>query len=252
MGARSLENLVCALCGLRNSTRDGEHVFPQWFLKRYLPVDPAGGYTTEVDGESLKNRKGTPRKHSWPEVRLPACEPCNQALRDRFEVGISLAAAKKLFDEPAVALTAPEAELAALWILKTWTFLAHPNAVHVDGHPRPSWDLGADVWGWTSAGAAPPATLSAWITRQDITAEPRERIDVDFSGELRDTQIYQRRVTVLNGFLHEPVDRRFVDSSRQLWPPTNEPFDFGALPTQARSQYRWIQRPRLEAIRYSE
>lgn len=247
---RSLAGKVCVLCGGRNSTRDGEHVLPRWFLNRYLPISE-GHYTTEVNGATVTNQNQQPRKHPWPEVRVPACEPCNTALRDRFEVGDSFAAVKKFFDSPPSLLTVDEADLAGLWVLKTWALLAHPGAVHSDGQSRSPWNLDLDVWTWTADGSAPPNTLAAWVTRQDIGAEASDRIDVPFAGEARSMGIYGHSISVLNGHLWEPVDQSFTDSSRCLWPSAGKTFNFGAMPVLPRSRFRWMQYPFRPADRLS-
>ena len=207
---RSLEGNVCALCGLRGSTRDGEHVLPKWFLNRYLPVAD-GHYTTEVNGVAVLNRADNLKKHSWPEVRVPACEPCNTALRNRFEIGDTQAAAQKFFDTPAAPLSAAEAESAGVWLLKTWVLLAHPDAVFANGQSPDRWSRVPDVWGWTADGSPPPPQLSLWVTRQQIDIEATERLDVPYNGQARGRGIYERHVVALHGDLWEPADPLFTE-----------------------------------------
>jgi len=240
MTARSLEGQPCALCSNGVSTRDGEHVIPRWFLRLYLSAAD-GSYTTEVNGESVLNSRSTPRKHSWPEVRLPACENCNRALRDRFEIGASQGVVQNFFGAPFTFDTsAIDARLLGLWLLKTWVLLAHPKAVRTNGRGPSPWSGGPDLWSWTATGDEPPASLSLWINRQDInaTAGGGVQVDVRIAGQAFIRGAYDVHVVALDGEIIG--DAPTAESGLlRLWPPSGDA-RLASLPVLARDHFRWL------------
>jgi hypothetical protein len=239
MTARTLEGQSCVLCRDGVSTRDGEHVVPQWFLRRYLAATD-GPYITDVNGAPVLNSRSAPRKHSWPEVRLPACENCNRALRDRFEIGAPQGVVQDFFDAPFVRdMSAVDARLLGLWLLKTWVLLAHPSAVYTNSQSPPSWSSGSDLWSWTAIGDEPPASLSLWINRQDINAtSDGGAIDIRFAGQAFIRGTYEVHGVAIDGEVIGDAPT-VKDGLSRLWPPSGDA-RLAALPVLPRDHFRWL------------
>ncbi len=138
---------------------------PVAVLKKLFPVSD-GPYTTTVAGSTRVTQQ-------FDSIKLQCCGECNDTLARRFE-NPGQAAAHRLFSQEAPALSAPEAQAAALWVLKTWLLMAHPDARYQLGTPRPQpWDAAPEgTWSWLVDSRPPPDGLSVWAFRylQDARA----------------------------------------------------------------------------------
>ncbi len=147
---------TCALCRLRPSTPTGEHVLPRAVIRDLFPLSAGPFTTTTGSGPDRVTQQ-------FDSVKLPCCRPCNDTLASRFE-NPGQAPAVRLLTAERPALAQAEAEQAALWLLKTWLLLVHPQARYQPSTPRPlPWERQPDgLWLWLIDGSPPPDGLSAW------------------------------------------------------------------------------------------
>ena len=249
----------CRICLVRPAA-SREHVPPEWFVSRLqeltkLPpgiAEPGGDYTWAKGGETVTKRDGiTPRRHSeLTRVWLPVCDECNAELNRRFEVP-----AKPIVREGLLvgrlALDADESAALALWLLKTWMCMGHPDIQHSEpGVDLPSWALdGVDLYGWMGDGSAPPDGLHAWVTRLDSReSEPERTIPVmlPLGGRvLRAAWLFMAagllEVTVVyspHGYVSHPLEAE--DRAIRIWllPPGTE-LSTGRLPYSVRDEVAW-------------
>lgn len=133
-------------------------MLPHAVLKKLFPVAD-GPYTTIEAGSTRVIQQ-------FDSIKLPCCGECNDTLARRFE-NPGQKAAHRLLSQETPALSADEAQAAALWVLKTWLLMAHPSARYQAGTPRPRpWDAAPEgTWSWLIDGRPPPDGLSAWAFR---------------------------------------------------------------------------------------
>lgn len=176
---RGFEGTTCVLCGTSSSTRQGEHVWPQWYLEDHPP--DAGPYPWSKNGKPLPRRDGTPIvEPNLTRVRLPVCRECNGKLDRRFEKpGKPLM--RQLLWGPLPSLNAGEVEAVALWLLKTWLLLSRPDVEYANPliheaaesflWPEPAQP---QFYEWLVTGTPPPEGLSLWLHRTDDLDGPVE------------------------------------------------------------------------------
>ncbi len=193
------------------------------------------------------------------------CQVCNGKLNSRFEepakpvIRQLMAGARSL--DPSATTTL------ALWLLKTWLLLAHPQAVDSEGGleahrwgPDPADE---DLFGWAMTTSAPPTTLSLWLTRRDLRApsvsEPRRvplptiieegrtikfrslQFGIDFAnaGFLDISLVYHPGWEI-----RHPLETE--GTALRLWPITEAlPLDLTRLPATAPDEMTWLKGPRL-------
>lgn len=253
-------NEVCVLCENEPSTPSGDHSLPKWLLEDRFPVDE---YTLERNGHpELKRDQVTPRTHdAFPRVTLPVGKRCNKTLNQRFEEPAKPLVRRVLNARSNVTLAPAEAIVFALWTLKTWLLLAHPQ-----GRQAPSrlihthWDLDLvdhDLYGWMVSGEPPPDVVSAWITRASMTegeGTPR-RIALPTIQADGKTIKFQALLFTLESIEvnlvyhpHWPIDFPLEHEERaaRLWPrDSTSSLDLAALPLVSGNDTNWLVGPRL-------
>ena len=117
---------ICQLCNERaRITR--EHVFPQWFLKRWPAGE--GPFTTHFNREPLRTRAGKERKTDrLSPIFLDICETCHRALNAHYEVPAKTPV-RALLDDGNV-LSQADVDVVARWMIKTLALSRHPNSRH--------------------------------------------------------------------------------------------------------------------------
>jgi hypothetical protein len=256
--AKQFDGAACVLCRRHPSTPTGEHVWPRWFFKIFPPAD--GPYETWIGSSAVRDRDQRTRQHAGiPRVKLPVCRTCNGALDDRFEKLAKPILRKLIANSAQTILTAPEAMHCALWLLKTWLFLANPAAISSDpAITNRGWD-GApeDLWNWTVNGLSPPAGLSPWLNRP--TAQPDAGVQpqhlmlptIIVDGEDTVFRVQERGVQIGTSFVQGTVvfhpgwevdhPLEAVGRSLRLWPrQTDESINLAALPPSAPNALRWV------------
>ena len=165
-----LRHADCVICETRPSTRRGEHVWPQWYMR--APIHGPGPYPWSVGNEPILRRDGRPvAPPVLTRVKLPVCRQCNGELDRRFEKAGS-SVMRDIFEKQGrLNLTSGAAESAGLWLLKTWLLLSHPR-IH---YSEPLIDrldiirdrraLPQEYYRWLVTGLQPPAGLSLWVSR---------------------------------------------------------------------------------------
>lgn len=257
--AKHFARAMCVTCGTRTSSPKGEHVWTEWFFKEF-PVSE-GPYTTLVGGKPVLRRDGQPRQQtSIPRVQLPMCKTCNGELDRRFEKAAKEIVRRVTASDAQVALTGQEAMHCALWFLKTWLFLAHPEVVDSEpGVTRDGW-VGApeSLWAWTVDGAAPPDGLSLWVRRPtgvDLDVDKRHTIWLPtIVADGHETVFRAHTVGVRAGtsFLELtvvfhpgwPIDHPLEADGQalRLWPrDVADPLDFATIPATGPNDLRWLQ-----------
>lgn len=169
---KQFEGASCALCRDRPSSPTGEHVWPSWFLRFFGPAE--GPYSWSVNGEPVLRRDGTKRTHdTMTRVKLPVCVNCNATLNRRFEEPAKPVVRAIVQADGDIALRPDDAYVAALWFLKTWLLLAHPEARFSEPDVSFSaWTENSDdLYSWMIAGEDPPDGLSVWLTKIDPARE---------------------------------------------------------------------------------
>lgn len=237
---------LCAICGVRPSTKTGEHVLPKNLLRDLFPA-AKGPYTTTTP-------TGITTQLHFDAIKLACCERCNSRLNQRFEDRRALPARRPLVeDEPT--LNPLESRTAALWFLKTWLLLAHPRAEYRHATPVPaSWSgVPESVWSWAVQDRDPPPGLSVWAFRHqpegaDDRSQPVPLLhlphvvadEVDQQFRVIDLTLQEVNVAVVwhPGW---PIDHPATNAGRvrQLWP-----LEAGAkidrLPVLAQRPVRWM------------
>lgn len=255
---------TCVLCGSAQSSKDGEHVLPQWLVSRLFPPED-GPYRTDRGGNPVLRRDGSIREdQSFGAIKLPACEQCNKALGRRFENPTTRALILALLDRGCGFNSANPTEIhdVALWLLKTWLLSAHPEAVYsiyagTGRHdPAASWDASPDLYAWTVRGDPPPDSLSLWLSRapKDNSARPVRDIPlptVEADGEshrflYREWGLCELRATLV----HHPGWEIAHPGERdgevvRLWPDPPDLLDLGALASDPAAVTTWIPHGRV-------
>lgn len=151
----------CALCGQRLSTPDGEHVLPQALLRSLFPPE-SGPFTTTWGTPDTPSRTVVAR--TFQRAKLPCCLACNDLLNRRFE-NPGGSAGRRLLSEDNPILSEAELGNAALWLLKTWLLLVHPETTSNEGLPQPAaWTKAPpQLWAWLVDGSPVPDGLTLWV-----------------------------------------------------------------------------------------
>jgi hypothetical protein len=103
-------------------------------------------------------------------VKLPACQACNYVLAKRFEEPTKAILRKLFACDGTMGLSASGTHDVALWFMKTWLLLSHPDVVYSDARidvHAVRWDspAPADFYEWMVEDRPPPPGLSLWIYR---------------------------------------------------------------------------------------
>lgn len=207
-------------------------MIPQWFWKSVLP---SGIYTLEKNFEPAKNKGGGIRAgRETPEhVQLDCCLSCNKSLNDRFEVPCRPSVEKMMRGE---ALSAAEAELAALWFLKTGLLLAFPTPKSGWGTSEVAWSQATydeSLYSWMIDNTLPPDGLSLLLHRfapdRQLGSEAALRLPKVVLGERElisqgfDFQLHNWGFTLIShpGWLFEHPNAG-GDALARLWPATGD------------------------------
>lgn len=263
---KQFQDATCVFCPERSSP-SGEHVLPRWLMDVIGELD--GPYTTYLRGEPILKRDGTPRKQtSLGRVKLPMCLAHNQHLEHRFE-SPSHSFGRPLFrSDGYVQLTAPQATLLGVWLLKTWLLLAHPAAVHPRDHSPVLWhEADPSLWSWIADESSPPNGLSVWLGRRDdegagpgsprVLRLPR----IELPGHSLQFQIYQLGLRSLDVTLAYHPGWAIIHPLEQegravrLWPLTPaRALDLRQLPAVPPRDTVWLEGPtlRFEPGRYEQ
>jgi hypothetical protein len=256
--AKHFDDRTCVLCERRPSSPTGEHVWPRWLLKMF-PIDD-GPYTWSINGDPVLNRAGKPRTHQTSgAVKLPMCSRCNAVLIDRFEVP-ARQLVRSIFETDAhVTFKGAQATTVALWFVKTWLLLTHPECQQSEpALIPPSWvAVPENLYGWMINDEEPPAGLSAWIAREDPYLDapstrhiPLPIVVADGSRtEFQDLRMGVRSIEV--SVVYHPGWR--IDHPQEaegqavrLWPrQIDQPVDLGPLPSVAPRDMAWLKGPLL-------
>lgn len=251
---RGFEGTTCVLCGTSSSTRQGEHVWPQWYLEDHPPG--AGPYPWSKNGEPLPRRDGTPIiEPNLTRVRLPVCRECNGKLDRRFEKPGKPLMRQLFWGSSLPSLNAGEVEAVALWLLKTWLLLSRPDVEYAS--PRIHQAAESFLWPelaqpqfyeWLVTGAPPPEGLSLWLHQTDDLDGPVKggghRLLLPTVHEEGRTVRFEAHEVSLQGLtvalvVHPgwPIQHPLEASEQavRLWPDPPAGFDFGALPSVPRS-----------------
>lgn len=261
---RQFDGQLCVLCRVRPSSREGEHVWTEWFLSMFPGSE--GPYTRLINGEAERTRDGvTVRKHSATErVKVPCCTICNGKLDKRFEK-LAKPIVRVLFEsDGAVTLTRLEAKTLGLWLLKTWLLLAHPRAESsMPGQSPQRWYLSQvpdDLYAWMITGGEPPPGLSLWAAREDPSLTPPDEPrrlplpTVVADGQTMRFQAFRCSVRFLDVTLvYQPgweIAHPLESEGRavRLWPSAGSPVDFRSLPPVAVRDTVWVEGPTLHFV----
>jgi hypothetical protein len=169
------------------SSKNGEHVLPSWLLEMF-PADD-GPYTTWKGKDPVLRRDGEIRTQtSMARAKLPMCVAHNAGLARRFERPAKAIVRHVLRMNGSTLVPSSDAAVLALWLLKTWLLLAHPNVRYSDGIERPRWETGAgrSLWHWMAVDEAPPAGFSVWLSKR-----------VDFDDEAEHSRVIRLPTIVL-------------------------------------------------------
>ena len=182
-GVAGFQHVECVLCKRARASHRGEHVLPQWYLRREL-VGP-GPYSWEAGGRPILDRRGVPiLLDEQQRTQLPVCEVCNGQLERNFERPAKDILSAWFDSDGTLALSAEETRNVTRWLIKTLLLLAHPQARLA--HPgldrvaqthRWSSALPAEYYAWMLTSelspADPPFGLSPWVFRRDLNDSSR-------------------------------------------------------------------------------
>lgn len=162
---------VCELCHSRPAHGVGEHVLPQWFLRRFFPgggTTPDTTYITEVDGVAVTRRDGSVRTHTdITRLFLAVCEQCNAAMSQSYEQG-AIRPVTELFDGGRVRDPDDLANVCR-WLAKTAVLLGHPATSDRElsraRRQLPVPDQALIDWIIGPVGSPLPPWTSIWVAR---------------------------------------------------------------------------------------
>lgn len=250
---------LCVLCVLREATRRGEHVLPQWYLGDRGPGP--GPFPWTRNGESIRDRQGQPvALKDRVRIQLPVCRECNGELNWRFEKPAKDALRLLVDARGRVVLGPDDLESVALWFLKTLLLHSRPEVRY--SAPKVSeaalkWTAeelpGRHFYDWMINGDAPPEGLSLWMFRadegQDDLPSPAFTIPiptVTSDGTITEFVCFQVTFHGLNVTLvvHPgwSIRHPLEDDGRalRLWPdPPREGADVASLPVLPRTIIAW-------------
>lgn len=162
---------LCTTCGTNPSTGQGEHVWPQWFLKT---MDALGSPRNPwaVNSKPVLNRQGQPIHHPTRQrVLLPVCRDCNQELNNRFEKPARPIVEALATNGWAGTFDETEWRAVGLWWAKVLLMLGHPKARLADSRLNDiavRFDNAPPHYTWMINGDPPPSYLSLWVFRGAI------------------------------------------------------------------------------------
>jgi hypothetical protein len=230
----------------------------------------AGPYTWEINGEPVRTRDGLARRHaSAGRVKLPVCVVCNGLLALTFEEPAKPLIRYMFARGGDAVFNHVKAEVVALWFLKTWLLLAHPDATN----PAPDVDfprwrsVSEDLWTWMVSDQPPPDGLSLWVTKRDdrglidhptryipLPVVVADREEIEFQVQ-RVGLGWPRSKSPAGGLdvslvyhpcweIEHPLERE--GRALRLWPHNQGgPADFAALPPVDPNDTTWVKGPRL-------
>lgn len=175
----------CVICGKNASSRRGEHVWPQWFLKRMDQQGPPP-FAWAKNGVPIVDRKGNAvHRATRQRVLLDVCEPCNTALNTRFEVPAKPVVGDLALNGWKGVRSEDEWRVVGLWWAKVILMLGHPAARIGDALLNREAKIGFDGplpdYTWMVDGSGPPSDLSVFAFNADLSlpaAEPGFRLTV--------------------------------------------------------------------------
>jgi hypothetical protein len=129
---RQFEGMTCVLCLCRESSPNGEHVLPSWFMDQF--PESEGPFTREVKGVPETKRDGVTvrTQTSLARVKLPCCDECNGILGQRFEHEAKPVVRRLMAADGQMELSREEVDILGICLLKTWLLLAHPASRDTD------------------------------------------------------------------------------------------------------------------------
>jgi len=162
---------ACVFCG-EPASRRGEHVLPQWLLKRW---SGAGPFTTELNGKEILPRSGVAYKTDRiPPFLLPVCDQssprnCNGALNERYEY-LGKPTVRAVLDRGEALDDQNQVIAFAKWWVKTNLLLQHPMCRNdVVGGLQPASDLPSPIYDDVLKGHVTP-DVSLWLATYDPVA----------------------------------------------------------------------------------
>ena len=256
---------LCPLCRV-NPVSSREHVLPRWYVDEAFHAY-TGPFTTEQDGAPATKPDGSvrPPQDTFSRATLDICNGgagCNGTLERRFE-----ARAKPIVRgiwQGRLSLNAAEATDFALWVLKTWLLMTHPETQISDPGWKDAvvpWDITLipdDIYGWTVDGGLPPDGLTVWVARGEIAADTRIYLPtIVADGNTTRFQSFAHGLDFLDAGLldvhvvYHPgwaIDHPLERDGRavKLWPrDLSDPLDLGAIPASTEGQVSWAEGPSL-------
>lgn len=165
-----LDSKDCVLCRQARSSRKGEHVWPLWYLRSNL--GRPGPYSWSISGEPIRRRDGSPiAPTEKTRVKIPVCERCNAELERRFETPAKDILRRLFACEGFFVLDSVDVRNVALWFIKTWLLLSHPESQYsnprIDHHRFARWSAAAphEFYEWMVTRRPPPPGISLWLYR---------------------------------------------------------------------------------------
>lgn len=259
MTRHARSNKLCVLCRTNQSSRTGEHVWPSWYLNDW-DTRPRQFATWSFNGEPILNRQDTPvSPRERVRVLLPVCISCNGVLEQRFE-GPTKGVLRRLFDPAGPAslvLTAPEVRLVGEWFAKTLLLLSHPDAEYQIPQIEqqavrftPDYVPDAVFYDWLIDGNPPPAGLSVWTHRADLTSDERPDFLIPLPDVTADggTHRFVAFTVAMHGLsitlvvhpgwpIEHPLEA--AHQAARLVPDPGHAADLSAMPVLAPHSVRW-------------
>ncbi|WIY05574.1 hypothetical protein QRX60_17615 [Amycolatopsis mongoliensis] len=162
---------ICAVCGNNPATGQGEHVWPQWFLKAMDALGPPKK-PWAVNSIPVVNKRGVPIHHSQRQrVLLPVCRTCNGELNKRFEMPAREVVKELATNGWSGEFNQAEWHSVGMWWAKVLLMLGHPKARLGDRRLNDiaiRFDNPPHDYRWMVDGSSPPVDLSLWVFRGAI------------------------------------------------------------------------------------
>ncbi len=181
---------LCGFCATNPSSRRGEHVWPQWYLR---DLDAAGapplGWVE--NGVPVVDRAGQPLQRSTrARVFFPACEPCNARLNTNIEVPAKRALRRLLPAQWTGIATADEWRAIGIWFAKAMLLGHHSSAQfsipQARGIRRAFTQFPPDVTWLVSDPFVVPDEVSVWVHRTSLEDEQTYHRDLIVPGRTED------------------------------------------------------------------
>jgi len=170
---------LCVICGTNPSGHRGEHVWPQWLLRRMDQQGPPP-FLWAKNGVPIVGRDGKPVRHTIRQrVLLDVCEPCNAALNARFEVPAKPVVGVLALNGWQGVRSQAEWHAVGMWWAKVILMLGHPKArigdALLDREARTAFDGPLPDYTWMVDGSGPPSDLSVFVHNADLSL-PTHRV----------------------------------------------------------------------------